>query len=1183
MDKSQRAEGGDQKPVPTLRGEKSPGFWPERLAWLPLPCFCLAIGLLAYLRLQEAWNPPLLIPVLNGLFLTCIPLLLSTLAARSFLAGQPASVLFLGCGTLSLALASALASLLFGAQMINRGVTIYNTGACLAGACHLISGLWTTCADGGTPRYGRSLLAWLYLAVMASIAALAVAIYQNLLPTFFVEGRGATLWNQLVLLTAATLFTISAVLLSASRNEANRAFRRWYALGLGLIAAGLVGVSVQVRLGDPLNWAGRAAQYLGGLYMLIAVTISVRRSGTWMLPLEQALRESEGRYQSLVNLSPDAILVHADDRLIFANPAAAQLLGARSPAELIGRDVMALIHPDDRQVTAERITQAYAGAVQPLRETTFLRLDGLSVQVEVTGSKVEFGGRPAIQIAARDITERRKAETALREERGFAAAVLNTIGALVVVLDREGKIVRFNSACEQTTQYKAAEVLGKLFADLFVPPEEAEDVMAAFRLLTAGQFPIHHENDWVTRNGTRRRIAWSNTCLLDDKGEVRFVIGTGVDITEHKDVEEQLRELSQRLTYHVDNSPLAVIEWGPDMRLTRWSGAAQRMFGWTAAEVLGKRMEEFRWIYEKDELQVIDVSTEPKEGSDPHRFSANRNYRKDGTIIDCEWYNSSLLDESGKLRSILSLVLDVTERNQLELELRRAHGELEMRVEQRTAELVKVNKALAAEVAERMRSEEAAKRERQRLHDVLDMLPAYLILLDRDYSVPFLNRFFRERFGEPAGRRCFEWLFGRTEPCETCETYTVFKTNGPHRWEWTGPDSRNYDVFDFPFTDTDGSSLIMEVGIDITELKQAQEETSRAIAMLQMGFDGISDPLLMVARDSTVRMLNKAAVAYFRVTNRDEAIGKTCHELAAGACEPCVSCGVNMAMLEGGQTTFVRKGLFNPKRVEQVAVYPVGEPGSEIWGAIVRVEDITEKTNMEKHLTRADRLSSLGQLSGGIAHEIRNPLAGINLFIDILSDDEKFRRTPQEQDILNEIKISIKKIDGIIKRVLDFARQSETAALSRVKMSVLLDDSLKLWQSRMVKQGIQLEVLVEDGLADVLGDPIEIQQVLNNLVRNAIEAMENGGSLTISMKNGSLSFDRKRSAVIAKVQDSGPGIPSEQQKRVFNPFFTTKHTGTGLGLAISHRIVSHHGGLISFESTGAEGTTFTVELPAAID
>jgi PAS domain S-box-containing protein len=143
----------------------------------------------------------------------------------------------------------------------------------------------------------------------------------------------------------------------------------------------------------------------------------------------------------------------------------------------------------------------------------------------------------------------------------------------------------------------------------------------------------------------------------------------GTDITERKRVEDQLRELSQRLTYHVDNSPLAVIEWGPDMRLIRWSAAAERMFGWKAKEVLGKQIEDFRWVYDEDTDQVKGVSTELRTGRDPQRFSANRNYRKDGSVIYCEWYNSSLLDEAGNLRSILSLVSDVTDRRHAEQEL----------------------------------------------------------------------------------------------------------------------------------------------------------------------------------------------------------------------------------------------------------------------------------------------------------------------------------------------------------------------------------------------------------------------------------------------------------------------------------------------------------------------------------
>ncbi|MFA6544473.1 MAG: PAS domain S-box protein [Limisphaerales bacterium] len=181
-------------------------------------------------------------------------------------------------------------------------------------------------------------------------------------------------------------------------------------------------------------------------------------------------------------------------------------------------------------------------------------------------------------------------------------------------------------------------------------------------------------------------------------------------------------------------------------------------------------------------------------------------------------------------------------------------------IQQLNAELAQANEALRARIAERELAEAVVRAERQRFGDVLDLLPAYLILLTPDYRVPFANRFFRERFGEARGRRCYDYLFNRSEPCKVCETFSVFKTHAPHRWQWTGPDLRDYDIYDFPFKDTDGSPLIMEVGLDVTERKRAEEALRQASIYNRSLIEASLDPLVTISVEGKITDVNEASV-----------------------------------------------------------------------------------------------------------------------------------------------------------------------------------------------------------------------------------------------------------------------------------------------------------------------------------
>jgi PAS domain S-box-containing protein len=188
-------------------------------------------------------------------------------------------------------------------------------------------------------------------------------------------------------------------------------------------------------------------------------------------------------------------------------------------------------NPDDRKIVLEHLRRD--GYLNNF-ETQIKRVDGSVIWMLFSIVTTEISGEPVILGGLYDINKRKIAEEALEKERNFVSAVLDTAGALVVVLDQEGRIVRFNRACEETTGYSFSEALGNRIWDFLLLPDEKDRVKSIFKKLQSGKYPSTAENYWLTKDGEPRLISWSNTVLLDENGKVEYVIATGIDITEHR-------------------------------------------------------------------------------------------------------------------------------------------------------------------------------------------------------------------------------------------------------------------------------------------------------------------------------------------------------------------------------------------------------------------------------------------------------------------------------------------------------------------------------------------------------------------------------------------------------------------------------------------------------------------------
>ncbi len=355
------------------------------------------------------------------------------------------------------------------------------------------------------------------------------------------------------------------------------------------------------------------------------------------------------------------------------------------------------------------------------------------------------------------------------------------------------------------------------------------------------------------------------------------------------------------------------------------------------------------------------------------------------------------------------------------------------------------------------------------------------------------------------------------------------------------------------------------------------DQISHWCSALPTVLDCSPDPLFLLDSETRIQILNKAATLYCR-TATENVLGRPCAEIIRHNDTNGFASAVTETIRTGKPITWDRKKTTPPCCLEEVTLLPLTPAAGTGAGIIVHIRDITREEKINELMEEADRLATLNRLASGISHQMRNPLSAIMLFTDILADEKRFSRSDQELELLADINNNVRTVTDIITRVLGFTGQDASPALS-VDINAMIRDILQLWSPIIKRNSIRVDVSLQPDLGCVTGDRVELGQAVGSLVRNAIESMKGGGTLTLTTARAQSAQNEERALITCT--DTGPGIDVELKKSIFDPFFSDKQTNSGIGLSVARRIAGRYGGMLSCLASAPGKTIFSIELPLA--
>jgi two-component system nitrogen regulation sensor histidine kinase GlnL len=345
--------------------------------------------------------------------------------------------------------------------------------------------------------------------------------------------------------------------------------------------------------------------------------------------------------------------------------------------------------------------------------------------------------------------------------------------------------------------------------------------------------------------------------------------------------------------------------------------------------------------------------------------------------------------------------------------------------------------------------------------------------------------------------------------------------------------------------------------------------------------DSVGDGVIVIDQEGNITLINPAAEEMTGIS-RKQGKGHPFREIFAGVetlldmTAKTASTGMTISDYEN--IVLIRSSHMTPVSATSS---PLLKDNGEQIGTILILRDLSNIRELERAVRQADRLSTLGTLAAGLAHEIKNPLGGIKGAAQLLE-----RELPEGNDLRDYTGIMLKEVQRVNRIVEELLELASPRPLKPVKVNLhkTLGDILILQKRAVGKKNINFIQHFDPSIPPLLGDESLLIQLFLNLIKNAVEAVGDAGSIKVTSRvvadySMTQKGERRSRMVAVEISDDGPGIRKDDMERLFTPFFTTKPSGTGLGLAICQKIVSDHRGMIKVDSDPARGTSFTVMLP----